>query len=165
MMRAVTCWQPWAHEMAHGTKNIENRKNLLPPAELLTPSPGELVRPVFGIHAGLSYSMGSWSFPQSIVVPKKAEVKYGAMIGLARVVGALDLRVPSRPRVLGVDGALFDRHGAVVGMDRLQWWLGPIGWLLTAREPLRRPVPCKGALGCWRVPPDVEADVRRENRP
>lgn len=32
------------------------------------------------------------------------------------------------------------------------WFLGPLGWVLDDVRPLGRPIPCKGALGLWRLP-------------
>lgn len=40
---------------------------------------------------------------------------------------------------------------------------GPMpSWVLSGRVPLLHPIPCKGSMGLWRLPPDVEARVRAE---
>lgn len=165
-MRALTLWQPWADAVVRGGKDVENRRNLLPPADLLTPAPPwpeeETNRPLLAIHASQTYSMGAWSFPPGAEVPRRDEVALGAVIGVARVRGALDLRVPSRPRVVGAESLDRRAYSALASLSESRWWLGPIGWLLADRRALRRPVPCPGRLGCWRLPADVEAEVRRE---
>ncbi len=137
-MRAVTLMQPWGHAVVHGTKNIENRKTLMPSAELLAEP-----RPLFAIHAGLRYSMLGYSFPEGQPVPSRDDCTFGAVIGVARVAGVLD----SRKEVVHI-WALPDN----------EWWLGPIGWLLADRMAIK-PVPCKGHLSCWTLPADVEEKV------
>lgn len=36
------------------------------------------------------------------------------------------------------------------------------GWLLEDARELPEPIPCKGALGLWTVPPEIEARVRAQ---
>lgn len=61
-------------------------------------------------------------------------------------------------------------RGAIIGFvdlvdcveeARSKWSLGPFGYVLADARPLRKPIPCKGALGFWQVP----ADVLRRCRP
>lgn len=40
------------------------------------------------------------------------------------------------------------------------WFFGPFGWALDEIRPLAEPVPCKGALGLWRVPEHIEHLMR-----
>src|SRR5215208_6447735 len=56
------------------------------------------------------------------------------------------------------------RRGAIIGLVDIvdvvrehpsKWFVGPYGFVLENPQPLSRPIPCKGALGFWRVPPDV----------
>jgi|SRR3990167_395407 len=42
---------------------------------------------------------------------------------------------------------------------------GRFGWLFVEIRKLAQPVPCKGALGLWTVPPDVAAQVRKDASP
>lgn len=155
-MRAVTLWSPWSHAVVHGSKDVENRKALLPPPELLAE-----IRPFFAIHAGLSYGMLGFSFPEGAQVPPREECAAGAIIGVARVLGALDMRRP-QPRVLGptpeAASMRSPEYMRILDMDQRSWWLGPIGWLLADRIAID-PIPCKGHLGCWTVPPDIEARI------
>lgn len=36
---------------------------------------------------------------------------------------------------------------------------GRYGWILNRIRALRQPIPCRGALGLWDVPADVEAQI------
>lgn len=42
------------------------------------------------------------------------------------------------------------------------WFFGPFGWKLAEIRPLEAPVPCKGSLGLWRVPAEVESEILRQ---
>jgi len=48
---------------------------------------------------------------------------------------------------------------ADVPVDDRVWYTGPLGWLLRDVVALPAPVPCRGALGLWRVPEAVEAAI------
>ena len=54
--------------------------------------------------------------------------------------------------------------GAIIGFvdvvdcvhnHRSKWFQGPFGYLLANPRPLRAPVPCKGALGFWKIPTHI----------
>ena len=53
------------------------------------------------------------------------------------------------------------RYGRTVESSRSRWFSGPIGWILIDARALRLPVDCKGQLGLWFLPRDVERRVRR----
>lgn len=36
---------------------------------------------------------------------------------------------------------------------------GRSGWRLTGVQPLTQPIPCKGHLGLWTIPPNIEAEM------
>lgn len=48
---------------------------------------------------------------------------------------------------------LFPADAAPAGQE--PWFFGPYGYLVSASEALPKPIPCKGMLGWWRVPPHV----------
>lgn len=71
---------------------------------------------------------------------------------------------------LGLDRAEVDR-GAIVGVARIvrvvtkssnRWFFGPFGWVLEDIRPLRRPIPCNGMLGLWRVERRHVGAIQRE---
>jgi hypothetical protein len=39
------------------------------------------------------------------------------------------------------------------------WFFGPYGYVVSEAEALSKPIPCKGMLGFWRVPPHVLAQL------
>lgn len=59
--------------------------------------------------------------------------------------------------------------GAIVGSARItdcvtehesQWFEGPYGFVLKDLFMFQEPIECKGALGFWQVPPEIEAEAR-----
>jgi hypothetical protein len=59
---------------------------------------------------------------------------------------------PDRSR-LGIVGLV--RIAGVVRESPSPWFFGPFGWVLEHVRELAEAVPCKGAMGLWRVPEDV----------
>lgn len=49
-----------------------------------------------------------------------------------------------------------------VGTHRSKWFNGPVGFVLKNPRPLKKPIPCKGKLGFWKVTPTVEKEIRRQ---
>lgn len=43
-----------------------------------------------------------------------------------------------------------------------RWWMGGFALLLSNVRKLPQPVPCKGALGFWRIPPSVRAAMEAQ---
>lgn len=145
-MRAVTFQDPYALA-ALTVKDVDNRK---------TGIPEKLLGKRIAIHAGAAFDKGD---------------KWG---------------LHGRLRAAGLD---FDRCvlGAIIGTVKLLGWVRPDGtgastpahypeclkaldspWrapgakcLWTLRDPiiLAEPIPCKGALGFWTVPPEIEVRI------
>jgi hypothetical protein len=73
------------------------------------------------------------SFPRSHRVPDLATLDYSAICGVARVVD-------------------------IVTKNRSKWFWQPnegsvnYGWVLKDVTPLKKQIPCKGALGLWKLP-------------
>jgi hypothetical protein len=99
------------------------------------------------------------------------------IVGVARLIGYLDLRDPERrrarallgngPAVLVAErmvGSYDDRLGRTNQLDEDPWWTGPCGWLLD-RVVAIEPVACKGAQGLWTVPePQLSLVLERSPR-
>lgn len=90
------------------------------------------------------------------VGPKLAR---GAIVGRANIVGVVE-RAPNVDKG-EFDWMVFREHGqsvprAMTDTERA-WWMGGFALLLEDVVALTEPVPCKGALGFWKVPEDVEA--------
>lgn len=82
-------------------------------------------------------------YPRGVRMPELAELDYSAIVAIARVA---DIRESVRSK-------WFDRPAR-----------GEInyGWVLSDVRKLKRPIPCKGALGLWNVPKSVAAQIRRQ---
>jgi hypothetical protein len=158
-MRALTLSQPWATIVAAGLKSIENRKWPLWPALY-----GEL----FAIHAGAKFDddgdiwIGSNFQGNAAVLAELRQgfrhgYRHGMILGVARAMGNI---VKATGRYEG-DATSWD-------LDSLRaspWFFGPHGFVLEDVQQLREPVPCKGALGFWTLPPHVEALVNAQWSP
>jgi hypothetical protein len=169
-MRALTVQQPFAWAIAYGGKDVENRMRRITYRRLLAIHAG------LGMHGGhfpthtpagretarvldaLGGRGNCWEVRQQVPGvshPKHPGLALGAVIALAEVTGC--------------------HHAADCGGEdwqdgrRLPWrgcspWAMPGQWHITLASvrPLREPVPCRGALGLWRLPEDVEKAVREQ---
>ena len=133
-MRALTVQPPWSDAIAHGTKRVENRTWGIPERFL-----GQ----VTAIHAGRQADHGARP-PQgeSFRLPLPA-IPRGAVVAVAALTRSCvpwECRGECSP-------------WAVPGQDH---------WHLADVRALPEPVPCRGMLGLWRLPPDVEKLVREQ---
>lgn len=89
------------------------------------------------IHAGKKYddqvARDLWTHT-GISVPCKKAIVLGAIVGTARLAGYV-----------------------TDSMD--PWFFGPFGWQLEDVRALAEPIPCGGALGLWRLPEAVAAQI------
>ena len=78
--------------------------------------------------------------PRGIRCPDLKSLDYSAICGVARLV---DIRTTSRSKWMGrpEDGSI------------------NYGWVLADVTALPEPIPCKGALGLWTVPPRIVAGI------
>lgn len=147
-MKALTVWRPWSDAIVRGPKRVENRT-----------WPPFVVGGRIAIHAGKRYqdldNASEWPWPAGFVPPHEVDSPTG-IVGVARLVGALDVRHGRRylQRADDADRARLD------ALDRDPWWAGPVGWLLDDVVAIE-PVPCRGAMGLWTVPAAVAAEVVR----
>jgi hypothetical protein len=157
LTHAWTVRQPFALAVATGIKPIENKKER-PPLALM----GKLI----GIHAGLQWAQAEnlrfWAPGVAMPRPDDPRLTYGALVGVARLVGV----VRQTPWVHGKpDGHPTRAHvytlmqGKSVGVElpkatalRIEpWWRGPWGWLLEEAVLLPEPIPMRGQQGLWRI--------------
>ncbi len=89
-------------------------------------------RGTVAIHAGMKFD----EFVDLSDKEKKKAVR-GAIIGIVDVVDCVD------------------KH-------KSKWFNGPIGFVLKNPRPLKKPIPCKGKLGFWKVPAKIEKEIRRQ---
>jgi len=82
-------------------------------------------------------------FPRGHRIPDLDTLDYSAICGVARVVD-------------------------MVTKSRSKWFWRPddgstnYGWVLAEVKTLKTPIPCKGALGLWDVPPKVLRELQRQ---
>lgn len=136
-MRALTLWQPMAWAVAAGHKPVENRG---------WPPPDWIIGERVAIHAGQRWNRGHALYvDKRAPLPPRDALVYGAVIATAVIDPAV------------TDPALLNLH------ERM-WWMGPVGWPLRDVIRLHQPVPCRGYQKLWRLPEDVEAQVRAQLR-
>ena len=146
-MRGLTVRPPWSHLIARCGKSIENR------------SWPTRYRGLVAVHAGTRWDAAAERDPVAL----KAWLDWSVTLPRPNITG------PLRRSAIDVD------LGAVVAVAELAGCHYPAGflccewarpdswhWQLTGVRPLRDPVPCRGALGLWRLPEDVEAAVRAQ---
>ena len=172
-MRGLTVKQPWAGCIAHIGKNVENRTRCFPPA---------LIGTDIAIHAGQNLAeddaiisvpdggtwqtlfasnaeWDAWRFwhlgrkPRDVAnwPPKLA---LGAVVAVAAITGFHFCGPDScgERAIEACAGVLCSRWAQV---DQWHWQLADV-------RPLAKPVPCKGALGLWKVPDDIESAIRAQ---
>ncbi|HEU4727661.1 MAG TPA: hypothetical protein VFT22_07225 [Kofleriaceae bacterium] len=170
-MLALTVWQPWASLIvgspttdgcpgAPPQKNVENRD--------MRPWLSAIGKRI-AIHAGLERRRNMESYEDvfldksygEVAAPYRtpADFPRGAVVGVALLAGVSGPMTPSMFYDTRFDGLPPE---AVTSWQRsagdLRWFTGPWGWVLCDQRWIR-PVPCRGALGLWSLPAEVERDV------
>ena len=134
-INALTLIRPWDQSILVGPKRIENRK-WAPPTRFL----GQQI----ALHAGEKWDENAVRFmaKHGFVPPcSRDESPRQAIVGLVTIAHVWE------------KGTM---HFSEDGHDYASpWAFGPYCWFLSSITPLRTPVPCKGALGLWRVPDDL----------
>jgi hypothetical protein len=131
-VKALSLQQPWVYAILHAGKNVENR------------SWRTHYRGWIALHASARPMPAAENvFPGQDSLPDVSTLPLSAICGVARLV-------------------------AIVSESRSEWFYRPedgsrnYGWVLEDVTPLPEPVPCKGALSLWEVPPDVVRAIRKQ---
>src|SRR5687767_9679559 len=72
-----------------------------------------------------------WKLPPGVRPPREGELVLGAILGTVELVD-------------------------VVRESRSPWFIGPYGFVLRNPRPLPQPIPCRGNLRLWTLPPELE---------
>jgi hypothetical protein len=146
---ALTLHAPWAYAVAHLGKTIENRGWVVP---------SRLMGQRLAIHAGARSDASTWEAVERAYGLRSASVfrdtePRGAVVAVATVAGMVDARLEHDVRLEGIGS---------VDHCFSPWWIGPVGWILSDVITLPSPVPCKGRLGVWTLPAEIDAAVRAQ---
>lgn len=144
-MRAITVRQPWAWAITEGWKPVENRGQNIAGAH----------RGPVAIHSSLTWDLAAFNDPALDALLARLGVYRGNAVGKYFREGC----------VLAVVDLVDVHAGWVEGPPCSPWaidYVGRIGQhhlILKDPLPLDEPVPCRGRLGLWTLPGDVEARV------
>jgi len=154
-MRALSLTQPWATLLATKAKRFETRgwaTNL---------------REIVAIHAAKAFPDDCRELCLTPVfskalraggVEKLGDVPRGAIIGTGRIVACYSTTGLSVAEALA--GVGFDRSLAEQERAFGNYAPGRYAFVFSDVIALAQPIPCKGALGLWTVPPEIEAQIR-----
>lgn len=163
-MRAITLTQPWAGLVASGIKLVENRNRPIIGSGLFGQQVAihasrEIDESVYNRIAEIAPDVFSRAPLGERVVPCKRD-----WYRLSRITGAVIAVATVDRRIMGdqvVACAIWEADGSEAQLgDQQRWFFGPIGYVLRDMREVRDPVPCRGMLGCWKLPDDVERAVR-----
>ena len=147
-IRGLSVRQPWAWAICHG-KDVENR------------SRATRQRGLIAIHASQS-------------APFQSDLEDPRIVDLVEANG---FRLDDPPSAQGAVVAVADLTGCHADWTCVKRGIGAFAgcmkwgtnagdgqhhWLLANVRPLPEPVPCRGALGLWHLPDDVEKAVRAQ---
>lgn len=130
-MKALTIRQPWSQLIVAGAKNIENR-------DWLTYFRGRIA-----IHS--SAQMTRAELEDACDFMKTFIPRFSTRIFSAEAQGY------PKGAVLGT----VDLIGCVTASDS-PWFCGKYGFVLRNAVKFAQPIPCKGALGLWELPKEIE---------
>ena len=141
MMWAISLIQPWAWAILHAGKDVENRTWDLP---------AQFVGRRVMLHASKRVTRSDFD-DAADMIEELSEVKVPAYerVPMGGLVGAVTFT-----------GSLAPGEGSTPWHSREQF-----GWLV--HDPVSLPefcIPCKGALGFWRVPEELAERIRRMRR-
>lgn len=163
-LRALTVRQPWAWAIVHGGKPVENRTWEMKYRGPLWLHAGARSRWDATAAGGSTILRAAWREWAATLPPPNAAgplrrdslfVPFGAVVALTEVTGCHYAYSPECKRI---------HRGNALGRFMCSEWAasGQFHIELTVLQGLRTPVPCRGALGLWRLPDDVAAQVRAQ---
>lgn len=162
-MRGLTVRQPWAWAIIHGGKDVENRSRSL----------GQYRGPV-AVHAAVRDA--PMLYDARAQETDSARLVWWSLNGYptqrGAVIGVVDLvDVHHGPVAGGLHGCFHDCDvlgwSPVVEGDKTAccspWAQADHEHLMLANpRPLSEPIPWRGRLGLWTVPPDLDAAIREQ---
>ncbi|GAA3958309.1 hypothetical protein GCM10023085_45930 [Actinomadura viridis] len=154
-LRALSVKQPWSMAICHG-KDVENR------------SRPTRYRGLIAVHASKAFDDVSpatldWIAEMTGLTPRQAAQQdvRGAVVAVAEIVGCHEDGDPDVP-CGGYDDQVIPYGLGATNLCSPWAVAGQWHWQLANVRPLAEPVPCKGALGLWRLPAEVDEAVRAQ---
>ena len=152
-LRALTIRQPWCSAITFGGKRVENRTRPTRHRGLLA------------LHAGLAVD---WHVPEAAwfaagltpYLPGGRRSAWTASLPLGAVIAVANLTACHADTECEDQAAEEDRGELRYCSPWAMRWSWH--WVLADVRPLPEQVPCRGALGLWRLPEDVETRVREQ---
>ena len=154
-MRALTLTQPWAGLVASGIKLVENRpRAMIKPDDFGVP---------FALHASREIHPEVYNRIAEIDPPQDIRLVSAdaPWPRLSRITSAV-IAVATILCAVGDHDPLDSILGKQWRGNQRRWYFGPVGYLLRDVRALETPIPCRGRLGFWTLPPDVESAVRAQ---
>lgn len=153
-MKALSVRQPYAWAIAHGRKDIENR------------SWATCYRGPLAIHAGARWDEGGAYDKRVLMALFDYGDRFDPPLRVERLGPKTVRLVCDRQLTPGAVVAVVDVVGICTARSTSEqcgcgvWAVeGQCHWRLANPRPLSAPVPCKGRLGLWGLPDEVEAAV------
>jgi len=145
-MKALTLTQPWASLVMYSAKLFETR------------SWSTAYRGPLFIHSALKFPKdakelcGEEPFCSGLINNRPEALPLGKLLSLVELVEVYETKHAVA-------------HGIVQGVELLlgNYEPGRYAWKLRWIAILSEPIHCKGALGLWNLPPEIEAMVRGQN--
>jgi len=151
-MRGLSITQPWASLVALGEKTVETRSWSTTYRGLL------FIQAAKGFPADCQHLC--WRDPFAPVLigggfDRAEQLPRGSIVAVARLAHVAPTELFGSTDLLTIAEA--GREFAFGDFSD-----GRFGWMLQDVRPLKEPVPCRGALGLWAVPPTVRDLVARQ---
>ena len=152
--RAISIRQPWAWAITDLDKRVENRtRKYAYRGELFLHASATLCA-----SGGVDYLRELLSEPETARLGAVEDLPRGAIVGVCTFVRCQEtFLVNESPVIPSASGGSRTRPDQARWAEAGAWWL-----VLDNVRKLPEPVPCRGMLGLWPVPVDVERRVREQ---
>lgn len=154
-MKALSLIQPWATLVTIRAKRMETR------------SWSTSYRGRIAVHASKGFPIdcrelcGEWPFDEALTragINAWPRLPRGAIIATCELIACVPTRgIEQRRGELWTRYPFSDRERAFGDFTPGRW-----AWLLADVQALAEPIPCRGALGLWDVPVDIEACIAQQ---
>jgi activating signal cointegrator 1 len=140
-MKALSLTQPWAQLVVLGEKQFETRSWCTRYRGLLA------IQASKGFPGWAKDLLNARQFAQSLgLFGINKSLPLGAIVGMVELTNCIDASI--------VLGRLTDKEITFGNWSPERW-----AWQLKNPEMLLNPIPCKGALGLWEVPAEIEQQI------